>query len=143
MAVDQLNRTRRALLGAAVAWPLSAAAVGVPGAIEGARGHSPGSAGDWRAALDGFLAAEGELRSFEARTAGAPWEAQAAIEAAYGPLSDRMYDALRRLLRTPAPGLAALAAKIALAVDHEVGTLSGGEACMDALKEDALRLAFG
>ena len=51
------------------------------------------------------------------------------------------YAALRRLLRTPAPDIAALAMKIALAVDHEVGTLTGGERCLAALKADARRLA--
>jgi hypothetical protein len=48
--------------------------------------------------------------------------------------------ALRRLLRTPAPDLPALAAKIALAVDHDAATLTGGERCMRALKRDAERL---
>jgi hypothetical protein len=40
----------------------------------------------------------------------------------------------------PAPDLPALALKIALAVDQDVATLSGGEACLAALKRDAARL---
>lgn len=44
-------------------------------------------------------------------------------------------------MKVRAPDLPALAAKIALAVDHEVATLTGGEACMATLKRDALRLA--
>lgn len=39
--------------------------------------------------------------------------------------------------------LPALATKIAPVVDHEVGTLTGGEACLAALKRDARRLAEG
>jgi len=46
-------------------------------------------------------------------------------------------------MRVRAPGLGALAVKVALVVDHEVATLAGGEACMAALKRDALRLAAG
>jgi hypothetical protein len=81
------------------------------------------------------------MRAYEGLTAGAPWEEQAAIEAAYGERLDAMYGALRRLMRLRAPDLSALATKIVLAVDHEVATLSGGEACMSTLKRDALRLA--
>ncbi|HEY0314348.1 MAG TPA: hypothetical protein VGC56_17880 [Allosphingosinicella sp.] len=82
------------------------------------------------------------MRAFEGRTAGAPWEQQAAIEEAYGDRLDAMYDALRRLMRLRAPDLPALATKIVLAVDHEVATLTGGEACMATLKGDALRLTL-
>jgi hypothetical protein len=41
-----------------------------------------------------------------------------------------------------APDLPALARKIALVVDREVGTLAGGEACLETLKRDARRLAY-
>ena len=81
------------------------------------------------------------MRRYEVLTAGAPWEEQAAIEEAYGDRLDAMYAALRKLMRLRAPDLAALATKVVLAVDHEVGTLTGGEACMATLKRDALRLA--
>lgn len=82
-----------------------------------------------------------ELGAFERRTSGRPWEEQAAIEAAHGALSDEMYDSLRRLLKSAAPDLAAVALKLDLVVEHEVGTLTGGEACMAALGRDARRLA--
>jgi hypothetical protein len=49
--------------------------------------------------------------------------------------------ALKRLLRTSAPDLPALALKIELAVDEEVATLAGGERCLAALKADGWRLA--
>lgn len=51
------------------------------------------------------------------------------------------YRALRRLLRTPAPDLRCLALKLDLAIDHEIAELTGGKACLLALKRDARRLA--
>jgi hypothetical protein len=75
--------------------------------------------------------------------------AEAALAAVAHTEDDDLYDrllgrfnrALRALARTPAPHLAALSAKIDLAVDHELATLTGGEVCMAALKRDARRLA--
>jgi hypothetical protein len=81
------------------------------------------------------------MRAYERVTAGGAWEEQHAIEEGYGDRLDAMYAALRRLMRLRAPDLPALATKIVLAVDHEVATLTGGEACMGTLKRDALRLA--
>ncbi len=49
---------------------------------------------------------------------------------------------LKKLLRTPAPDLPALALKIDLTVDHEVAELTGGGACLAALKRDARRLCL-
>jgi hypothetical protein len=48
--------------------------------------------------------------------------------------------ALLRLMKVRAPDLAALALKIELAIDQEVGSLTGGEACLAALKRDVRRL---
>jgi hypothetical protein len=56
-------------------------------------------------------------------------------------LNDARDDALKRLLRTPAPDLPALALKIELTVDEEVATLAGGERCLAVLKTDGWRLA--
>lgn len=74
-------------------------------------------------------------------------EAQAAL-AAHEPFEERLNDlvwakliAVQRLLRTRAPDLPALAMKIALAVDHEIAELEGGERCLAALKADARLLA--
>jgi hypothetical protein len=120
-----------------------AASLPVAGAVEAAGrpvGH-PRTREEWEAAAAAFRAAEAEVRAFERFSSGRPYEEQGALEDKYGDLGDAMYDALRRLLRVPAPDLAALAAKIELIVDHEVGTLTGGEACMAALKRDARRLA--
>lgn len=58
----------------------------------------------------------------------------------YDALNGAFHNALRRLLRTPAPDLPALAAKIHLSVDHEIATLTGGENCQAALKADTNRL---
>ena len=75
--------------------------------------------------------------------------AEAALLAAEGKADEALFDrrlgafyrALRRLLRTPAPDLPALAIKIDLTIDHEVAELTGGHACLIALKQDARRLA--
>jgi hypothetical protein len=75
----------------------------------------------------------------EGRT-GATHAEQFALEETYGERLDVMYAMLRRVMRAPAPDLAALGRKIVLAVDHEVATLWRGEACMAAVKRDALRL---
>ena len=78
-------------------------------------------------------------------------EARAAVSASltgFQPFEDRLNvlgsardAALKRLLRTPAPDLPALALKIELAVDEEVATLAGGERCLAVLKADGRRLA--
>lgn len=53
----------------------------------------------------------------------------------------RFNHALRRLLRAPAPGPAAFAAKLALAIDQEIWELTGGDDCLAALQRDANRFA--
>lgn len=83
------------------------------------------------------------MRSFEARCSGRPYEEQEALQGGYDERGDAMYDALVRLLVAPAPDVAALADKIDLALDHDIGTLTGGEACIAAIRRDARRLARG
>jgi hypothetical protein len=48
---------------------------------------------------------------------------------------------VKGLLRAPAPDLAALAAKLDLAVAQAAWELTGGEKCMAALHRDARRFA--
>ncbi len=48
--------------------------------------------------------------------------------------------ALLRLMKVRSPDLAALAVKIELAIDQEVGSLTGGEVCLAILKRDVRRL---
>ena len=155
MAAAKHNPLRRALLGAAVALPFvgggelrhsreggnpavlpdSAARSGIPDQVR--------DDGKWGRALAAYEAAEAELRAFERRTAGAPWEEQAAVEREMGERLDALDPALRRLLRTPAPDLRALATKIELVVDLDVASLGGGAAFLAVLKRDARRLARG
>jgi hypothetical protein len=109
-----------------------------------ARSPSPANAGeDWnRRGGGGGLAA---LEAAEGRLAG--WERFArrrpgagGLEAGYEARLGAYYAALRRLLMVPAPDRPALARKVALVVDHEVGALRGAARFMAVLKRDALRL---
>ena len=76
-------------------------------------------------------------------------EAESALDAAARTPDESLYDrlgarhdrALRRLLRTPAPDLPALAAKLDLALDERSLEFAGDSAAMNAIKRDARRLA--
>jgi hypothetical protein len=85
----------------------------------------------WEAALARFQGAEAAILAASSTD----------DEALYDRLGGRFETALRALLRAPAPDVAALAAKLDPAFGHEVSTLSGGEACLTALRRDAHRLA--
>ncbi|MGZ8285102.1 MAG: hypothetical protein ACXW27_15375 [Allosphingosinicella sp.] len=75
--------------------------------------------------------------------------AQAALDAAAHTPDEDLYDrlgirhdrAMRRLLRTPAPHLPALAAKLEFALDERSGEFFGDSADMEAIKSDARRRA--
>jgi hypothetical protein len=151
MADAQLSVTRRALLAGVPLFPLilSGAEPGrsarskdaplVKG--EGARSwpnfrltfdpSPPARPGPWVRALDRFRATEAALAA----------AAHTADEDLYDRLGARHERALQRLLRTPAPHLAALAAKLDLALDDRAGEFIGNAAAMKALKQDARRLA--
>jgi hypothetical protein len=144
MAVAELNLSRRALLGAAFALPLSRhpgldpGSTFFPSPVPEAGGAPDRVRGDdlsravtkWDRALARFRNAEAAL---------------AAVKSADDDLFDRVLGrfnhALRRLLRAPAPGPAAFSAKLALAIDQEIWELTGGDACLAALVRDARRLA--
>jgi len=83
----------------------------------------------WSRALARYRAAEAAL----AAAARAP-------EEVYDRLGARHDAALKRLLRVPAPHLAALADKLELAVDQQAWELTGGDGCMAALIADARQL---
>ena len=146
MAAREHRVSRRALLGAAVATTLLARhpALACPQETQGRRA-GPDQAG--RAARWTLKQAQGRERWNDAvarfRRAEAVLKAAAhePDEDRYGDLVVAFYRALRKLLRIPAPDLPALALKIDLTIDHEVGELTGGERCMAALKPDARRLA--
>jgi hypothetical protein len=149
MAAGEHNPSRRALLGAAVALPFARHPGLDPGSSSAPAGRAARGTPDqvrgeeeaWHRALAGFEQAEAELRAFERRTAGAPWEEQDRVERGMDERLDALGPALRRLLRTPAPHPSEFAAKIVLAVDHNVWELTGWEMCLAALKRDAIRLA--
>lgn len=129
MAVAELIVSRRALLAAA--WPLPLAAP------LRRQGPSPSSLDEQSRTVTKWNNALARFRRAEAVLAAAAHEPD---EDRYNDLVGGFNNALRRLLRTPAPDFAALSTKIHLAVDHEVAELTGGEACLAALKRDASRL---
>jgi hypothetical protein len=162
MTAARHNPTCRALLGAAFVAPVLAAAGG--GAAGAGRGR-------WDRALATLREAEAVVAAYRARDYLPAHEIQAAIRnrwpipydfaadpeagatvraalAEFQPFEDRLNAldgvrdaALKRLLRTPAPDLPALALKIELIVDEEVATLAGGDRCLAVLKADGWRLA--
>ena len=75
--------------------------------------------------------------------------AQAAVDAAGGEPDQERYDALvdsadeamAALLRSPAPDLAAIAAKLEIVVAHLAWEITGSEDCLEILRRDAQRLA--
>jgi hypothetical protein len=83
------------------------------------------------------------MRAAQARASGPgrDFDVQWKLDEAFSDRVVAFNRALRRLLRTPAPDLPALAHKIALTVDEDVATLEGCEPCLAALKADARRLA--
>jgi hypothetical protein len=102
----------------------------------------------WARALAAFRRAEARLADFAAFVGRLAPERRAFP--ACEPLEERFNDlecarlaALRRLLRAPAPDLAALSLKIDLAVDDDIASDSGAEPCLAALKADGRRLAYG
>lgn len=134
MAGRDHNYTRRAVLGAAFAVPALASA--------GSAGAVAPRAARWRRAVAGLQRAEAAMAAFErdCEAAGIA-ENLSELDETSGDHLGAFHAALERLLRTPAPDVPALAMKIELAVDHDVGSLTDGERCLVALKADALRLA--
>ena len=94
----------------------------------------------WRQALARLRAAEAEIRAVAQLTAGGTVEEEEALQEVYDARLGDHSEALRRVMKVRAPDLAALAVKIELAIDEEVGSLTGGEACLAALKRDVRRL---
>jgi hypothetical protein len=140
MAAADLKLSRRALLGAALAAPVLSAVEGpVLSKVEG-----PAAFTAPEGALQGHFVVtkwDRALARFRAAEAGLAAVAHSEDDALYDRLLGRFNRALRALVRAPAPDLLAFSAKLDLAVDHEVASLTGGEGCMAALKRDARRLA--
>ena len=100
-------------------------------------------AASWDRALGDLARAETVLDGFckACREEGLVFADQWELDDRFGDFLGAFHVALRCLLLTPAPDIPSLATKIALAVDHEVGALAGGQRCLAALKADARRLA--
>jgi hypothetical protein len=81
------------------------------------------------------------LKKYQKAEAALVAAAQTQDEALYDRLGDRHEAALQRLLRTPAPTVAALATKLDLALYEDAVEYIGDAAAMRALKQDARRLA--
>lgn len=130
MAVAELNVSRREVLGAACGVPL------LRHSRAGAEWRrlrvTVPSGGDdrWERALARLRAAEVALTAV-----------QGAEDVVFDPVLGRFNRALARLLRTPAPDIAALAGKLDLLLVHEVWELGFARPCLAALRRDAGRLA--
>ena len=87
----------------------------------------------WRLALDRF-------READARLAAA---ADGEDEGLCDRLGARHDRAVKALLRTPAPTLAALAFKVDLLILQQAWEMTGGEHCLGSLRRDVHRFARG
>ena len=162
MAATRHNLTRRALPGAGVgACAQGHVLVRVPpvqgadstGAVAGGeRGHVQVHV-PWRRTLAAYRRAEARVAAFKAAERALPparraWPACEDLEDRFGDLARRLA-VLRRLLRTPAPDLPALALKPVLSevegLDLDLADLAwelaGSETCLETLAADARRLA--
>jgi hypothetical protein len=101
-----------------------------------------GSHAEWEAAVAGLARAEAEIAAFKrAEPRGASFDAQWALDEAFSDLACAQNAALERVLLAPAPDLAALARKLALAVEEMAWELPQGEATMEQMAADAERLS--
>jgi hypothetical protein len=95
------------------------------------RGDEGGGDGAWSKALARYARAE----------AGLEGVAHSEDDEAYDRALGGHNAALARLLRAPAPDLAAVAAKLDLILRHQVFELNFGEASLAALRRDVRRFA--
>jgi hypothetical protein len=142
MAAAQHNLTRRALLGAAFV-PLAGTGA-LSSSFPRKRESSSASAAVWipdQVRDDGRW--EKALARFQTADAALAAVAHSDDEALYDRLGARHDAALRRLLRTAAPNLAAFAVKLGLALDDRAVEFVGDAAAMKSLKPDVRRRAGG
>ena len=152
MAAGQLNRERRALLGAALALPLvrhsgldpsPAVSAAAPPRPSG-RSPSPAKAGEeWHAALAAYLAAEAAVAGEEGRMAGASFAEAEAAQEGYDGLGTAMDEALPRLFAAAVPDVGALAVKLELFAAHEAPDLDQEGGALAAIAADARQLSLG
>jgi hypothetical protein len=126
MAAGQLSLTRRALLAGACAAPLT-------GGLANEAPQAAGGEARWNSVF-------GRLREADALLTAA---GKTQDEKLYDRLGARHDAALKALLRTPAPHLAALAFKLDLLIAEQAWEITGGELCLAAIRRDAHRFAGG
>jgi len=162
MADGQHKLSRRALLGAVCASPLIPRHPGLddwaelsPG--EFIRGPNHGSMNTVGDEPDAAVFMDSGFRRNDGEGQGGEWiralarlcQAQSILDAArsepdqdaYDALLDSHSAALAALLRSPAPDLPALAAKLDVIVPQQAWELTGSEDCLEILRRDAHRLA--
>ena len=147
MTSGRHNLSRRAVLGAGVSACVAASATGT------VAGNCPPSADAaatvqrrWTRTLAAYRRAEARVAAFKAAEALLPperreWPAVRPLEERFGDLDSLRLAALRRLFRIPAPDLAALSLKLDFALADQAWELEGCESCLEAMAEDARRLA--
>jgi hypothetical protein len=155
MASREHSCTRRALLAGAVGAPAAltlrrsaAPPCGAAEAHSGGMSQAPhplqgeGLQAAWEAALAALRTAEAEIAAFKrVEPEGAPFAAQWDMDEAFSDLACAQNAALERLLLVPAPDLAALATKLARAVEELAWELPQADATMAQLAADAGRLS--
>jgi hypothetical protein len=83
------------------------------------------------------------LARFQAADAAIGAARHSEDEALYDRLGERHDAAIKRLLRSPAPDVRALAVKLELLFAQQAWEMNGGELCLAATLSDARRLAGG
>jgi hypothetical protein len=144
MAVAELNVSRREVLGAT--WAIPVAQVASPRR----RGSSPAHERklDSGSSPENKDAQPSAIIKWDRALAGLR-RAEAALAAVAGTEDDDLFDrvlgrfndALRRLLRAPAPDLAGLALKLELAGRESAWELTGAETCIAAMAREARALS--
>ncbi|MEA3049947.1 MAG: hypothetical protein QOG84_1783 [Sphingomonadales bacterium] len=109
-------------------------------------GDEPAALGRrWARTLAAYRRAQARVAAYKAQEARLPAERRAFpcddLEAAFARVDSLRFAALRRLLRLPAPDLAALALKLDLILADQAWELTGCETCLEAIAADARRLS--
>ena len=142
MADGQLKLSRRALLGVACASaPVLSRHSGLdtestffsppPPPERWTPDQVRGDDGEWQEALAVFNRADAAVTALEGTS----------DDDAFNAAADAHDRALERLLLAPAPSVAALAAKLRLARRDQAWELPSGDALMDVMEQDAVRLS--
>ena len=137
--------SRRAVLGGAVALPFLPLDAGGGASFEtGPRqarsllrmsGESP----CWETLLSAYRAAEAAVEEAGRRCSAASRAEIGAAEDAFGDRLEALYGALRAMLVVPAPDIGAFCTKVDLMIEHEVATLAGSSASLEAVGREARR----